>query len=131
MVALRTKKGDWSMSTNSVASHVTEVSEEIPLEPVAASCSWRWSALAEETLRALRQSSCGESSWPSCLAISGTVAAEAELVRAVGGVCGVPTIAVDCRAWKSAGIQDAGPAWASLIGAASVETAVTQNRRAA
>lgn len=130
MIALRTMEGDWSMSADSVASHAPVASDEIPLEPVAASCSWRWSALAEETLRALRQS-CGESSWPSCLAISGAVAAEPELVRAVGGVCGVPTIAVDCRSWKCAGIQVAGAAWASLIGAASVETAVTQNRRAA
>jgi hypothetical protein len=59
------------------------------------------------------------------------VAAEPELVRAVGGVCGVPTIAVDCRSWKFFGIQGAGPAWAALIGAASVEAPVTQNRRAA
>lgn len=130
MVALRTMEGDWSMSATSVASHAPVASDEIPLEPVAASCSWRWSALAEETLRALRQS-CGESSWPSCLAISGAVAAEPELIRAIGGVCGVPTIAVDCRQWKCAGMQGAGPAWAALIGAASVETAATQNRRAA
>lgn len=130
LFALRTLEGDWSMPAVSVASHASEATEEIPLEPVATSCTWRWSALAEETLRALRQS-CGESNWPSCLAISGAVAAEPELIRAVGGVCGVPTIATDCRQWKCAGLQQAGSAWAALIGGASVEAPVTHNRRAA
>ena len=130
LFALRTLEGDWSLSAESLASHVAESSEEIPLEPVAASCTWRWSALAEETLRALRQS-CGETIWPSCLSISGAVASEPELIRAVGGVCGVPTIATDCRQWKCAGVSHAGAAWAALIGGASIEAPGVRNRRAA
>jgi hypothetical protein len=130
LAAIRSVEGDWSMSPVSASANEPEALDVIPLEPVAPSCSWRWSALAEETLRALRQS-CGESNWPSCLAISGGAAAESELIRAVGGVCGVPTIAVDCRQWKCPGVQGTGPAWASLIGSAVIEAREMQNRRAA
>jgi hypothetical protein len=122
--------GDWNVSPNKVPMQESGALDTIPLEPVAAPCSWRWSALAEETLRALRQS-CGESSWPSCLAISGAAAAEPELIRAVGGVCGVPTVAVECGQWGLAGLRCTGPSWASLAGSVVVDSPATQERRAA
>lgn len=131
LVAVRTMAGDWNVSSNGkLQAQEPEALDAIPLEPVAAPCSWRWSALAEETLRALRQS-CGESSWPSCLAISGGAAAEPELIRAVGGVCGVPTVAVECGQWKLSGLRFTGPSWASLAGSVVVDSVATQERRAA
>jgi hypothetical protein len=130
LVAVRTMAGDWNVSPNKVPMQESGALDTIPLEPVAAPCSWRWSALAEETLRALRQS-CGESSWPSCLAISGAAAAEPELIRAVGGVCGVPTVAVECGQWGLAGLRCTGPSWASLAGSVVVDSPATQERRAA
>jgi len=131
LVAVRTMAGDWNVSSNGkLQAQEPEALDAIPLEPVAAPCSWRWSALAEETLRALRRS-CGESSWPSCLAISGGAAAEPELIRAVGGVCGVPTVAVECGQWKLSGLRCTGPSWASLAGSVVVDSVATQERRAA
>lgn len=114
LAALRSIQGDWS-----AASQASEPSshdlDTIPLEPVASDAGWRWSSLAEETLRCLRQA-CGEASWPSCLAVSGAAAAAPDLVRAVGGVCGLPTVAVDCARWSEGAPRSAGPEWAPVMG---------------
>lgn len=126
LAALRTISGDWSTASDE---SIVDALDTIPLEPVA-SGGWRWSSLAEETLRSLRQA-CGDAAWPSALAVSGAAAAQAELVRAVGGVCGTPTFPVDCGAWGGRRACRLGPSWASMLGAGVASEQAIDERRAA
>jgi hypothetical protein len=129
LCSIRPITGHWVTEPHALSGSSSDDPDSIPLEPVA-SCGWRWSALAEETLRSLRRA-CGESGWPACLAFSGEAAGESDLLRAVGGVCGLPTIAVDCGAWVHGAATHLGPAWAPMLGAANLVAAGSRVRRAA
>jgi hypothetical protein len=129
LAAIRSIAGDWK-SQPQVESHVSvEDPDAIPLEPVA-TCGWRWSALAEETLRSLRRA-CSDTEWPACLAVSGLAARDADLVRAVGGVCGLPTVAADCGSWVHATSCRLDPSWAPMLGVATPVAAESNIRKAA
>lgn len=132
LAALRRIDGNWGCEAQAPGSaEVSADADTIALEPVTAECGWRWSALAEETLRTLRQA-CGDGVWPSCLAVSGTAATHGELIRAVGGVCGMQTLAVECDAWIHHGASRVDASWAASLGVgAMTETGVASLRRAA
>ena len=129
LVSIRPIAGDWKIEPRTSSGSPVEDPDAIPLEPVA-SCVWRWSALAEETLRSLRRA-CGESEWPACLGFSGDASSEPDLLRAVGGVCGLPTMAVDCGAWMHASSMHLGPGWAPMLGTTSPKPFESGARRAA
>jgi len=124
---LRSLTGDWSSAASvSVPNQI----DEITLEPMAADVGWRWSAMAEETLRTLRQS-CGESAWPKRIFITGCVGDAPDLVRALSGVCAVPTAVVDCADWSLGSAQCRGAGWATLLGTAATPEDASVARRVA
>ena len=124
---LRALVGDWG---SAIAAPTHARTDEIALEPIAADTGWRWSAMAEETLRTLRQT-CGEASWPSRLLITGCMGEAPDLVRALGGVCAIPTVVVDCADWSLGSSDATGPGWATLLGTVAAEEAAVAARRVA
>ena len=126
---MRCMKGDW----NAVASAPRApeaVSDAIPLEPIETASPWRWSCLAEETLRCLRQS-CGEQVWPARMVVSGPCADDTSLLDALHGVCGVCVAGAGSGRWGDGEPNLAGEAWASAMGAASLHVRTSSSRRAA
>lgn len=118
---LRALRGEWTAAAATPVVEATVHEGDIPLDPVDADAGWRWSSLAEETLRCLRQA-CGENAWPDRLVLGGAAAGDRSLVDALRGVCGVPVIAAPCAAWVRSSIAlDAG--WAGCLAAATHDRA--------
>jgi hypothetical protein len=129
VVFMRSLRGEWVIGAPRTAAPATHHEGDIPLEPVDDGSAWRWSSLAEETLRCLRQG-CGDAAWPDRLVVSGPLACDRSLVEALRGVCGMPVEAADCASWSKASITlDAG--WGACLGAAGRERAAMRGRRAA
>lgn len=125
---LRALRGEWKASAAPVPPVDARSQDgDIPLDPVDTDAGWRWSSLAEDTLRCLRQA-CGDGAWPDHLVVSGAAACDRGLIEALGGVCGTPVTAASCDTWAQSSITlDAG--WAACLGAAMHERA--PRRRAA
>lgn len=129
VVFVRAMRGEWTLAVPSAPASAVSHDGDIPLEPVDPEAGWRWSSLAEETLRCLRQS-CGEASWPDRMVVTGAAANDRALIDALHGVCGMPVAPAACGTWATANITlDAG--WAACLGACSRERAAGAKRRAA
>lgn len=119
VVLLRAMRGEWTMACAAAPVSAASHEGDIPLDPVDPEAGWRWSSLAEETLRRLRQS-CGDANWPDRLVVTGAAASDRSLIDALHGVCGMPVGAANCGSWAVSQITlDAG--WASCLGACSRE----------
>lgn len=127
---LRALRGEWTAApTAAPVVEATAHEGDIPLDTVDSDTGWRWSSLAEETLRCLRQA-CGDASWPDRLVVSGAAAGDRSLVDALRGVCGMPVAAAACPTWARAEqTLDAG--WAACLSAAMHESGRASQRRAA
>ncbi|MFM7809999.1 MAG: type IV pilus biogenesis protein PilM [Planctomycetota bacterium] len=130
LIFLRALRGEWTvLPAQAPAFDATMHEGDIPLESQDSDAGWRWSSLAEETLRCLRQG-CGEAAWPERMFLSGAAACDRSLADALQGVCGMPVSAVACRGWAKAEMSlDAG--WAACLGAATHDRARVSTRRAA
>jgi len=130
LVFLRALRGEWTAAPAQAPSFDATMHEgDIPLESQDPDAGWRWSSLAEETLRCLRQG-CGDAAWPERMFLSGATACDRSLADALQGVCGMPVSAVACRDWASSDRSlDAG--WAACLGAATHDRVRVSQRRAA
>lgn len=127
---MRDFEGEWAVAprTQSRTRVAPRDDDSIPLAPVdEADESWRWSCLAEEVLRALRQAGDGDG-WPAQLMVAGATA-DTALCAALGGVCGVEASLAPCAGWGQAeGTRD--HAWAAAMGT-GLEARPDAARRAA
>jgi len=124
-------KGDWSAAlAQAPTPYGAHDADSIPLDPIDSSKSWRWSCLAEETLRCLRHA-CGETMWPTHLIVSGPAAGDDSMLKALQGVCGLPACCADSDRWMQGSNNLQGEAWASALGAASLDIKYMEVRRAA
>lgn len=129
LLFVRAMRGEWTVAAPSAPVAATPIEGDIPLDPVDSDAGWRWSSLAEESLRFLRQG-CGETSWPDRLVVSGAAACDRSLIEALRGVCGMPVAAAPCAQWAAAEVTlDAG--WAACLGAGLRADAGASHRRAA
>jgi hypothetical protein len=129
---MRDFEGEWAVTPRThTRTHVMHRPDDgsIPLAGDDAEESLRWSCLAEDVLRGLRQS-CGEQSWPTRLMVAGGTA-DAALCQALVGVCGVQACLAPCTDWMTGieGTRD--HAWASAMGVALVTHGTESVRRAA
>ena len=126
---MRCMRGDW----NSIAAAPRAAAPDadaIALEPVDAVSPWRWSCLAEDTLRCLRQA-CGEQVWPARMVVTGPTATDEGLLEALRGVCGVMVEQAGSGRWIDGEPAVAGEGWVSALGAASLDMRHMADRRAA
>ncbi len=129
---LRAMQGDWSTHSGvqiGSATHTT-VTDSIALEPIDSGGAWRWSSLAEETLRSLRQA-CGDSTWPARIVVTGAPSHDPELLDILKGVCGLESIPVDSAHWSIGKEELQSDTWAAALGAASLDVQTKSTQRAA
>ena len=129
---VRAMQGDWTAAANTqeTSSDHNTNSNSIPLEPIPSDSAWRWSSLAEETLRFLRQV-CDESSWPRRMVVSGAPSSDRELLDTLKGVCGMDSASVDSAGWSTGNEKLKSDTWAAALGAASLDMQNKSTKRAA
>ena len=129
---VRAMQGDWAMVANAQESSGNQNtnSNSIALEPIQSDSAWRWSSLAEETLRCLRQV-CEESSWPTRMVVSGAPSSDRELLDTLKGVCGMDSTSVDSAGWSTGNEKLKSDTWAAALGAASLDMQNKSTQRAA
>ena len=129
---VRAMQGDWSSVAREqeTACNDNSQTDSIALDPIDFGGAWRWSSLAEETLRCMRQA-CGESSWPSRLVVSGGVSTDVELLSTLKGVCGLESASVGSTSWSTGNEELKSDTWAAALGAASLDIQTTSTKRAA
>lgn len=118
--------GQWSETMATRSRSLPHDEGELPLEPDGE--GWRWSALAEEMVRALRGPR-DSADWPSRMLLAGMEADDAELARTLSGVCGLAVMAAGSARWLG-GSDLRGEGWAAAAGSAAVIEA-SMHRRAA
>lgn len=124
--SFRCMHGHWGDTVATQSRSLASEEGDLALEPE--SDGWKWSALAEEMVRALRGP--GESQgWPVRMLLTGTGADDASLARTLSGVCGLPAVAAGSSRWLS-GAELRGEVWASAIGSAAVLEALARRRAA-
>lgn len=128
---MRFMQGDWQVAASAPASPAAiHDADLIPLDPVETVSPWRWSCLAEETLRCLRHAT-GESAWPAQMVVTGPAAGDGSLLDALRGVCGLTVQQAGSDRWVDGQPSLSGEAWASALGAASLDMKSANLRRAA
>ena len=129
---VRAMQGDWAAASNTqeTSSNNNTNSNSIALEPIPSDGAWRWSSLAEETLRFLRQV-CEESSWPTRMVVSGAPSSDRELLDTLKGVCGMDSTSVDSAGWSTGNEKLKSDTWAAALGAASLDMQNKSTQRAA
>ena len=128
---VRSMQGDWSIAgEHEMAEDQNTTLNSIALEPEESDGAWRWSSLAEETLRCLRQA-CGESTWPDRMVVSGAPSGERELLDTLKGVCGIDSASVGSASWSNGNEELKSDTWAAALGAASLDIQTTSSKRAA
>ena len=130
LASAKSLRGVWTTKIEPANPQQPCHADTIPLDPVGPEGSWRWSSLAEETLRGLRQS-CGESSWPNRMIVSGMPADDRDLLETLKGVCGVSVESAGSSQWLKGTQEIAGDVWASALGALSRDAHSIGDRRAA
>lgn len=131
LVQMRCMQGDWQVAASAQSCPVaTHDDGSIPLDPVEAVSPWRWSCLAEETLRCLRHAT-GDTTWPARMLVTGPAAGDASLLEALRGVCGLTVQQAGSDRWVDGTPSISGEAWASAFGAASLDMKTANLRRAA
>ena len=131
LVQMRCMQGDWQVAAGAPSRPTPAPdADSIPLDPVDAVSPWRWSCLAEETLRCLRHAT-GDSAWPARMLVTGPAAGDASLLDALLGVCGLTVQPAASDRWVDGTPNLSGEDWASALGAASIDMKSANLRRAA
>jgi hypothetical protein len=113
IVSFRCVHGHWGQATAGTMHRHAVAEAELALE--GDDESWKWSALAEEMVRALRGNG-GEQAWPERLVLTGSGTDEASLRSTLSGVCGVPVVSAQSGAWASGAPVPSGDLWAPAFG---------------
>jgi len=125
--SFRCLHGQWGQSTVGATPRQHAPEGDIALEPEAD--GWRWSALAEEMVRALR--ACGNADmWPERLVLSGAGAEDASLQSTLSGVCGVQVALANSERWMPSTTELKGDRWAAAFGSSALDTAASDRRAA-
>ena len=128
--AIRAMQGDWAVAAPSTEVATNTNDNSLALEPVASEGAWRWSSLAEETLRCMRQA-CVESSLPTRMLVTGAPSSDHELLETFKGVCGLESVSLNSAGWSTGAEKLTSDTWAAALGAASLDFKNISSARAA
>ena len=128
--SVRAMQGDWAVAAPSTEIATNTNDNSLALEPVASEGAWRWSSLAEETLRCMRQA-CVESSLPTRMLVTGAPSSDHELLESFRGVCGLESVSLNSAGWSKGAEKLTSDTWAAALGAASLDFKNISSVRAA
>ena len=128
--AIRAMQGDWAVAAPSTEVATNTNDNSVGLEPVASEGAWRWSSLAEETLRCMRQA-CVESNLPTRMLVTGAPSSDHELLETFKGVCGLESVSLNSAGWSTGAEKLTSDTWAAALGAASLDFKNISSARAA
>ena len=128
--SVRAMQGDWAVAAPSTEVATNTTDNSLALEPVASEGAWRWSSLAEETLRCMRQA-CVESSLPTRMLVTGAPSSDHELLETFRGVCGLESVSLNSAGWSKGAEKLTSDTWAAALGAASLDFKNISSVRAA
>ena len=128
--AIRAMQGDWAVAAPSIEVATNTNDNSLALEPVASEGAWRWSSLAEETLRCMRQA-CVESNLPTRMLVTGAPSSDHELLETFKGVCGLESVSLNSAGWSTGAEKLTSDTWAAALGAASLDFKNISSARAA
>ena len=128
--SVRAMQGDWAVAAPSTEVATNTTDNSLALEPVASEGAWRWSSLAEETLRCMRQA-CVESSLPTRMLVTGAPSSDHELLESFRGVCGLESVSLNSAGWSKGAEKLTSDTWAAALGAASLDFKNISSARAA
>ena len=128
--AIRAMQGDWAVAAPSTEVATNTNDNSLALEPVASEGAWRWSSLAEETLRCMRQA-CVESNLPTRMLVTGAPSSDHELLETFKGVCGLESVSLNSAGWSTGAEKLTSDTWAAALGAASLDFKNISSARAA
>jgi len=124
--SFRCVHGQWGQPTAASITRHAAVEGDIPLD--GESDGWRWSALAEEIVRAIRASG-GDRAWPERLLLTGPGAEDPALQSTLAGVCGVQVSAAGSHGWVQGG-SSRDDQWAAALGSLSIGDDMVARRAA-
>ncbi|MEI6272526.1 MAG: hypothetical protein WCQ03_03540, partial [Phycisphaerae bacterium] len=128
--SVRAMQGDWAVAAPSSEVATNTNDNSLALEPVASQDAWRWSSLAEETLRCMRQA-CVESNLPTRMLVTGAPSSDHELLETFKGVCGLESVSLNSASWSTGAERLTSDTWAAALGAASLDFKNISSARAA
>jgi len=128
--SVRAMQGDWAVAAPSTEVDTNTIDNSLALEPVASQDAWRWSSLAEETLRCMRQA-CVESNLPTRMLVTGAPSSDHELLETFKGVCGLESVSLNSAGWSTGAERLTSDTWAAALGAASLDFKNISSARAA
>ena len=128
--SVRAMQGDWAVAAPSTEVATNTNDNSLALEPFASQDAWRWSSLAEETLRCMRQA-CVESSLPTRMLVTGAPSSDHELLETFKGVCGLESVSLNSAGWSTGAERLTSDTWAAALGAASLDFKNISSARAA
>ena len=128
--SVRAMQGDWAVAAPSTEVATNTNDNSLALEPVASEGAWRWSSLAEETLRCMRQA-CVESNLPTRMLVTGAPSSDHELLETFKGVCGLESVSLNSAGWSTGAEKLTSDTWAAALGAASLDFKNISSARAA
>jgi len=127
---VRAMQGDWAVAAPSTEVATNTTDNSLALEPVASQDAWRWSSLAEETLRCMRQA-CVGSNLPTQILVTGAPSSDHELLETFKGVCGLESVSLNSAGWSTGAEKLTSDTWAAALGAASLDFKNISSARAA
>ena len=128
--SVRAMQGDWAVAAPSTEVATNTNDNSLALEPFASEGAWRWSSLAEETLRCMRQA-CVESNLPTRMLVTGAPSSDHELLETFKGVCGLESVSLNSAGWSTGAEKLTSDTWAAALGAASLDFKNISSARAA
>ena len=128
--SVRAMQGDWAVAAPSTEVATNTTDNSLALEPVASEGAWRWSSLAEETLRCMLQA-CVASSLPTRMLVTGAPSSDHELLESFRGVCGLESVSLNSAGWSKGAEKLTSDTWAAALGAASLDFKNISSARAA
>jgi len=128
--SVRAMQGDWAVAAPSTEVATNTNDNSLALEPFASEGAWRWSSLAEETLRCMRQA-CVESNLPTRMLVTGAPSSDHELLETFRGVCGLESVSLNSASWSTGAERLTSDTWAAALGAASLDFKNISSARAA
>jgi len=128
--SVRAMQGDWAVAAPSTEIDTNTIDNSLALEPVASQDAWRWSSLAEETLRCMRQP-CFEKNLPTRMLVTGAPSRDHQLLETFKGVCGLESVSLNSADWSTGAEKLTSDTWAAALGAASLDFKNISSARAA
>ena len=128
--SVRAMQGDWAVAAPSTEVDTNTIDNSLALEPVASQDAWRWSSLAEETLRCMLQA-CVASSLPTRMLVTGAPSSDHKLLETFKGVCGLESVSLNSAGWSTGAEKLTSDTWAAALGAASLDFKNISSARAA